>query len=97
MIDNIKLDSLNAFDTSKSQDKSLLEKAGTGLFNTVLSAGKNLAGIGGGGAGDLFSEQQQFFELQLQVQQQQQLFNMQSNLAKADHEARMSAIRNMKP
>jgi len=101
MIDDIKLNSLNAFDPSQNREKGLLEKGLSTLFGSVLSGGEALAGIGGGGLGGgldgLFDDQQRFFLLQLQVQQQQQIFTTQTNLAKADHEARMSAVRNMKP
>lgn len=101
MIDDIRLNSLNAFDNGQLHEKGLLEKAASTLFGSVLSGGSALAGIGGGGGdiglGNMFDQQMRFFRLQLEVQQQQQLFTTQTNLAKADHEARMSAVRNMKP
>lgn len=39
---------------------------------------------------------QAMFERQLAVQQQHELFTMQTNLARTEHESRMNAIRNMR-
>jgi hypothetical protein len=39
---------------------------------------------------------QAMFERQVAVQQQHELFTMQTNLARTEHESRMNAIRNMR-
>lgn len=70
-------------------------------------AGRNAAGFGfpgglaglSGGSG-LDGQAQalnDLFERQVAIQMQMQVFTMQTNIAKAQHDTRMEAIRNMKP
>lgn len=100
-INDLKLDNtLAGFDFESSSDKGVIGDLLSSFGNILSGRGVgDLVGgdAGGGGLGNLFDQQQRFFELQVQVQAQQQLFSMQSNISKAEHEARMASVRNMKP
>jgi hypothetical protein len=66
--------------------------AGTTAFGGV--GGIDLDGLTGG---DPFQQQLAMIRIQQQVQAQQQQVNLLSNILKSDHDARMAAIRNIKP
>lgn len=58
-----------------------------------LGGGGGAGGLGGvGEAGDLAG----LLQLQLEVQERMQRFTMLTNIAKTEHESRMSAVRNMR-
>ena len=65
-----------------------------GLIGGGLGGGGlgGLGGLGGDAGGDLGS----LLQLQLEVQERMQRFTMLTNIAKTEHESRMSAVRNMR-
>ena len=56
--------------------------------------GGGVGGLGGGGAGG--GDLGNLLQLQLEVQERMQRFTMLTNIAKTEHESRMSAVRNMR-
>ena len=67
---------------------------GGGLGTGTLGG---FGGLGGAGGSTEFNEQLQLLQLQRQVQRQSQIFETMTNIAKAEHDRRMSAVRNMRP
>ena len=65
--------------------------AGGAAMNDLLTPGG-----GAGGSNDPFARMQELLALQMQVQAQMQTFSTQSNIAKTSHDARMTAVRNMR-
>lgn len=59
-------------------------------FGTVFSALSGLDGLTG------TDRLEAMYQRQLAMQQQHELFTMQTNLARTEHESRMNAIRNMR-
>ncbi|MCC7013897.1 MAG: hypothetical protein IT454_15170 [Planctomycetes bacterium] len=60
------------------------------MFRGLLGDAPSLDGLSG------TDRLQAMFDRQLAMQQQHELFTMQTNLARTEHESRMNAIRNMR-
>ena len=70
---------------------------GGGLGTGTLGGLGGLGGVGGLAGGTDFQQQLALIQLQRQIQAQTQIFETLSNVSKAEHDARMSAVRNMRP
>ena len=95
----------------KKQDfQKFLQVAGQ-LTQTAARIGLNVAapGLGAGplgagltgqsgltGSDNYFAQQMLLFELQRKVQHEQQVFTTMTNISKAYHDGRMSAVRNLR-
>ncbi len=76
--------------------------AAGGLVSQLLGGalgGGTLGGLGGGGlmGGTDTANQMALIQLQRQIQQQTQIFETLTNISKAEHDARMSSVRNIRP
>jgi hypothetical protein len=63
----------------------------TSAFLSKLGVGNASAGLGG------MNDQWKFLRIQEELQRQNQVFTLVSNISKTDHETRMAAVRNMRP
>ena len=56
-----------------------------------------LGGVSPFGMSSDFAQQMQLLQVQRQMQQEQQVWNLVSNVEKARHEAAMALVRNVRP
>jgi hypothetical protein len=63
---------------------------GGSAFSSVFGAAASLDGLSG------TDRLEAMFQRQIAMQQQHELFSMKTNLARTEHESRMTAIRNMR-
>ena len=93
--------SLNQLYSSKaltSEQSSILKRTlEFGSSVLLRSAGFSVPSKGFGLNTGGVENQRELFELQRQLQREMQQFTLISNMAKSRHEARMAAVRNMKP
>ena len=78
-----------------SKFKSVLGGIASAAGSVIPGAGI-IGGLLGGVGGSGGNQQWQLLQQQQQMQQETQMFTMMTNIAKARHDAAMSAVRNMK-
>ena len=69
---------------------------GTGPLINAAASAMNAASSISGSTGTDMGRMQELLKMQMKVQAQMQTYTMQTNIAKTDHDARMSSIRNMR-
>lgn len=69
---------------------------GSAIVSRALSNTSNLPADSTGMISQMQSRGMELLMLQMQIQQESQYFNTQTNIMKTDHDARMSSIRNLK-
>jgi len=69
---------------------------GSAIVSKMLSKGSDVATDSSTLMNQMQSKGMELLMLQMQVQQEAQYFNTQTNIMKTDHDARMSSIRNIK-
>lgn len=69
---------------------------GSAIVSKALSNTSNLPADPAGLMSEMRSKGTELLMLQMQIQQEAQYFNTQTNIMKTDHDARMSSIRNIK-